>query len=52
MTFEHVAIWSDQLEELKEYYVKYFGAQPNKKYTNHTKGFHSYFLTVKSGARL
>lgn len=52
MTLEHVAIWTDHLEVLKDYYVRYFGAVPNEKYTNEKKQFHSYFLTFKSGARL
>ena len=52
MTLEHVAIWTDQLEKLKDYYIKYFSATANNKYTNATKGFHSYFLRFQSGARL
>ena len=52
MTLEHVAIWTNQLETLKEYYVKYFHGSPNNKYTNSSKGFHSYFLSFASGARL
>lgn len=52
MTLEHVAIWTDQLETLKDYYVRYFGAVPNDKYTNSKKDFHSYFLSFASGARL
>lgn len=52
MTLEHVAIWTDRLEELKDYYIKYFGGKANNKYTNSAKGFHSYFLSFKSGARL
>lgn len=52
MTLEHVAIWTDQLEELKNYYIKYFDATSNNKYTNTTKGFQSYFLSFRSGARL
>lgn len=52
MTLEHVAIWTDDLERLKDYYIKYFGAVPNEKYTNRTKGFQSYFLSFASGARL
>jgi hypothetical protein len=34
MTLEHVAIWTAQLEKMKEYYIKYFLATPNNKYTN------------------
>ena len=52
MTLEHVAIWTDQLERLRAYYEKYFGAQANAKYTNERKQFQSYFLTFASGARL
>jgi lactoylglutathione lyase len=52
MIIEHVAIWTDKLEELKDYYVKYFSATANDKYTNEQNQFHSYFLTFESGARL
>lgn len=52
MKLEHVAIWTTQLEALKEYYIKYFEAVPNKKYTNPKTRFQSYFLTFSSGARL
>ena len=52
MTLEHVAIWTDNLEELKEYYCHYFRGISNNKYTNSEKQFESYFLTFESGARL
>lgn len=52
MILEHVAIWTNDLEGLKNYYIKYFGAQSNDKYTNVKNKFHSYFLTFESGARL
>jgi len=52
MTLEHVAIWTDNLELLKAYYLKYFQAISNDKYTNPVKGFESYFLSFESGARL
>lgn len=52
MVLEHVAIWTNDLERLKEYYQKHFGGVSNDKYTNEKKGFHSYFLTFQSGARL
>lgn len=52
MTLEHVAIWTSNLEVLKEYYVKYFRGVPNDKYINSEKNFHSYFLRFASGARL
>ena len=52
MTLEHVAIWTDDLELLKDFYVKYFNGVANSKYTNESKQFQSYFLSFKSGARL
>jgi len=52
MILEHVAIWTDKLEELKIYYIKYFGAIANEKYTNEQNQFQSYFLSFDSGARL
>lgn len=52
MRLEHIAIWTSQLEALKEFYSKYFGGQPGPKYHNEKKQFHSYFLTFNSGARL
>jgi len=52
MTLEHVAIWTDNLEKLKDFYIKYFGATSNEKYTNETNNFQSYFLTFEHGARL
>ena len=52
MTLEHAVIWTNRLEQLKDYYVKYFGGISNEKYTNERKQFSSYFLTFGSGARL
>ena len=52
MTLEHVAIWTDDLERLKEYYCQHFGGDSNEKYSNPAKKFESYFLKFDSGARL
>lgn len=52
MILEHVAIWADNLELLKDWYVKYFDGTANEKYTNVTKQFSSYFISFSSGARL
>ena len=52
MKIEHIAIWTQDLERLKDFYVTYFEAQANDKYVNPTKGFESYFLSFTSGARL
>ncbi|MBN1890757.1 MAG: VOC family protein [Thermoflexales bacterium] len=52
MHIEHVAIWTKQLERLKDFYTVYFQAIANDKYVNPSKQFESYFLTFSSGARL
>jgi len=52
MTIEHIAIWTSDLEKLKSYYEKFFGARSNEKYINPTTQFESYFLSFESGARL
>lgn len=52
MKIEHIALWVKDLEGMKSFYVKYFKATSNEKYTNTSKGFSSYFLTFQSGARL
>lgn len=52
MHIEHIALWTRQLETLKAFYVTYFSAQANQKYTNPHTQFASYFLTFATGARL
>ena len=49
---DHVAIWTTQLERLKDYYIKYFHGCANEKYQNNDKHFESYFVSFDSGARL
>ncbi|EAC4364438.1 glyoxalase/bleomycin resistance/extradiol dioxygenase family protein [Listeria monocytogenes] len=52
MKIEHVALWTTNLEQMKQFYVTYFGATANDLYENKKKGFTSYFLTFEDGARL
>lgn len=52
MKIAHVAIWTKDLERLRAYYQRYFGAMANEKYINAKKGFESYFLTFDGGAKL
>jgi lactoylglutathione lyase len=49
---EHVAIWTENLEQLADFYGKYFGAIAGDKYVNPTKGFESRFLSFAGGARI
>ncbi len=52
---EHIAIWTRQLEAMKDFYVRYFGGKPGEKYIS-PRGpgvnFESYFLSFGKGARL
>jgi len=52
MKIDHIAIWTKNLEMLKDYYVKYFDGNPNTRYVNPDKQFESYFLSFSSGSRL
>jgi lactoylglutathione lyase len=52
MIIDHVAIWTSQLERLKDFYVKYFNGRVNEKYLNKERHFESYFVTFDSGTRL
>ena len=52
MRIEHIAIWVRDLESMKIFYEKYFGARSGKKYHNPKKNFTSYFLSFKGGSRL
>ena len=52
MHIEHIAIWTDQLEQQKDFYVKYFRAQVGNHYHNPSKQFESYFLSFAFGSRL
>lgn len=52
MTLEHAAIWTLQLETLRDFYVRYFNGSSNQKYVNPAKGFESYFIRFEGGARL
>lgn len=52
MQLEHLAIWTQRLEELRAFYVRYFGGVSNEKYVNPAKGFESYFLSFGEGCRI
>ena len=52
MYIEHIAMYVNDLEETREFFVKYFNATSNEGYHNKTTDFRSYFLTFDNGARL
>jgi len=52
MNISHIAVWTFNIETLKEFYIKYFNCRVNKKYQNKIKKFESYFLSFDSGVGL
>ena len=52
MKIEHVALYVNDLEAAKDFFVRYFDAVPNAGYHNPRTDFRSYFLTFADGARL
>lgn len=52
MKIEHVALYAENLEEMKAFFERYFEARSNGIYQNPGTGFQSYFLSFAEGARL
>jgi lactoylglutathione lyase len=52
MIIEHVAIWTQDIENLKNFYSTYFDGICAEKYSNPARQFESYFVSFASGARL
>ena len=49
MRLNHVALWADDIESVRLFYMKYFGALCNDRYVNESKKFTSYFLSFDEG---
>ncbi len=49
MKIEHIALWADNLELLREFYCRWFNAAASPQYHNPRKGFTSCFLTFPDG---
>ena len=49
MKLNHVALWVDDIESVRLFYMKYFGALCNDRYVNESKKFTSYFLSFDEG---
>lgn len=52
MIIHHIALWTPDLERLRAYYEKYFGAVAGQKYTNPVKQVETYFLSFEGQTRL
>lgn len=45
MKLEHIAIWVDDLEKMRQFYMTYFDVSCGEKYVNSKKQYTSYFLS-------
>lgn len=52
MIIEHVALYVNDLEGARNFFIKYLDATSNDMYHNKKTGFRSYFLSFDGGARL
>ena len=52
MKIEHIAMYVNDLEGVKDFFVKYLGGSSNNGYHNKTTDFKSYFISFDDGARL
>jgi catechol 2,3-dioxygenase-like lactoylglutathione lyase family enzyme len=52
MYIAHIAIWTNDLEAMKDFYTRYFKGESNEKYINPIRRFESYFISFESGTKL
>ena len=52
MKIEHIALYVNDLEKTRNFFVKYLGAKSNDGDYNMRTGFRSYFISFDDGARL
>ncbi|MBQ4219787.1 MAG: VOC family protein [Butyrivibrio sp.] len=52
MKIEHVAMYVNDLEAARDFFVKYLGGTSNDGYHNEKTDFRSYFISFDDGARL
>ena len=52
MRIEHVAMYVNDLEAARDFFVRYLGGKSNDGYHNRNTDFRSFFVSFDSGARL
>ena len=52
MRIDHIAIWTYNLEGLRNFYMHYFDASSNEVYHNHSREFRSYFISFGGDCRI
>ena len=52
MKIEHVALYVNDLEAARDFFIHYLGGRSNDGYHNRTTDFRAYFISFDDGARL
>jgi len=52
MKIEHVAMYVNELEKVRDFFVRYLDGSSNDGYHNQNTGFRSYFISFGDGSRL
>jgi lactoylglutathione lyase len=52
MRIEHIAMYVNDLDAARDFFIRYFNAKSNEGYHNKTTNFRSYFLSFDNGSRL
>lgn len=52
MKIAHIAIWTRDIEGMRNFYLHYFDASSKDPYYNHTKDFKSYFIRFNGDCTL
>ena len=52
MRIEHIAMYVNELEAARDFFVKYLGGKSNNGYHNKNTGFRSFFISFDDGARI
>ena len=52
MKIEHIAMYVNDIEQVRDFFVKYFGGKSNDGYHNPQTDFRSYFISFDNDARL
>lgn len=52
MRIEHIALYVNDLDAARDFFVTYLGGKSNAGYRNKNTGFQSYFVSFDVGARL
>ena len=52
MHIDHIAIWTRDIDSVKDFYVRYFNCTVGGRYVNPVKKFSSFFLSFQNGARI